>query len=222
VKKILIIAPHPDDETLGCGGTLLKHIAVGDEVHWMIVTSIHTSIGFTAEQVVQRNLEIKKVAQSYGFFGVHQAGFQTMRLDQVDKLQLIESVASVVRKTQPDTLYIPYRNDAHSDHAAVFDAAAACTKSFRYPSIKSVYVYETLSETEFGVRTDDPGFRPNRLVDITNWIEKKISLMEMFVGELADFPFPRSETCMRAQAALRGSQANVMAAEAFIVLKEIR
>jgi LmbE family N-acetylglucosaminyl deacetylase len=140
----------------------------------------------------------------------------------VEKLQLIESVASVVRKIEPDTLYIPYRNDAHSDHAAVFDAAVACTKSFRYPSVQSVYTYETLSETEFGLRTDDPGFRPNRLVDITNWLDQKISIMHMFAGEMAAFPFPRSETCMRAQATLRGSQANVMAAEAFMVLKEIR
>jgi LmbE family N-acetylglucosaminyl deacetylase len=145
-----------------------------------------------------------------------------MRLDRVEKLQLIESVASVVRKTQADTLYIPYRNDAHSDHAAVFDAAVACTKSFRYPSVRSVYTYETLSETEFGLRTDDPGFRPNRLVDISNWLEQKISIMHMFDGEITAFPFPRSETCMRAQAALRGSQASVMAAEAFMVLKEIR
>lgn len=222
MKKILVIAPHPDDETLGCGGTLLKHIAVGDEVHWMIVTAISTAIGFTAERVAQRDLEIKKVSVSYGFSGVHQAGFPTMRLDRVEKLQLIESVASVVRKTQADTLYIPYRNDAHSDHAAVFDAAVACTKSFRYPSVRSVYTYETLSETEFGLRTDDPGCRPNRLVDISNWLEQKISIMHMFDGEITAFPFPRSETCMRAQAALRGSQANVMAAEAFMVLKEIR
>jgi LmbE family N-acetylglucosaminyl deacetylase len=222
VKKILVIASHPDDETLGCGGTLLKHIAAGDQVHWLIVTSISTAIGFAAERVVQRDAEIKRVAASYGFAAVHQSGFPTMRLDRVGKLQLIESVSSVVRKIEPDTLYIPYRNDAHSDHAAVFDAAVACNKSFRYPSVRSVYTYETLSETNFGLRTDDPGFRPNRLVDITNWLEQKISIMHMFGGEMAAFPFPRSETCMRAQAALRGSQANVMAAEAFMVLKEIR
>ncbi len=217
-----MIAPHPDDETLGCGGTLLKHIAAGDQVHWLIVTSISSSIGFSAEQVTRRDEEIKTVAASYGFTGVHQSEFQTMRLDRVEKLQLIESVASVVQKTQPDTIYIPYRNDAHSDHTAVFDAAVACTKSFRYPCVRSVYTYETLSETEFGLRTDDPGFRPNRLVDISNWLEQKISIMNVYHGEIKAFPFPRSETCMRAQAALRGSQANVMAAEAFMVLKEIR
>jgi LmbE family N-acetylglucosaminyl deacetylase len=222
VKKILVIAPHPDDETLGCGGTLLKHISAGDQVHWLIVTSISSASGFSAARVTQRDEEIKTVAASYGFAGVYQSEFQTMRLDRVEKLQLIDSVASVVQKTQPDTIYIPYRNDAHSDHAAVFDAAVACTKSFRYPSVKSVYTYETLSETEFGLRTDDPGFRPNRLVDISNWLEKKISIMNIYHGEIKAFPFPRSETCMRAQAALRGSQANVMAAEAFMVLKEIR
>jgi LmbE family N-acetylglucosaminyl deacetylase len=127
-----------------------------------------------------------------------------------------------VQKIKPDTLLVPYRNDAHSDHAAVFDAAVSCSKSFRYPSVRSVYVYETLSETEFGLRTDDPGFRPNLFVDISNFLEQKLQIMRMFEGEMLDFPFPRSETCIRAQAALRGSQAGVHAAESFMILKEIR
>lgn len=222
MKRLLVIAPHPDDETLGCGGTLLRHISNGDEVHWLIITAITTEIGFSAERVARRDAEIKAVEKTYGFAGVHQFFFPTMRLDCIGKLQLIDAIGSVMQKIKPDTLLVPYRNDAHSDHAAVFDAAVSCSKSFRYSSVRSVYVYETLSETEFGLRTDDSGFRPNLFVDITHFLEQKLYIMHMFEGEMQDFPFPRSETCIRAQAALRGSQAGVLAAESFMVLKEIR
>lgn len=222
MKKVLVIAPHPDDETLGCGGSLLRHIANGDEVHWMIVTAITTEIGFTSERVGRRNVEIEKVGKAYGFAGIHRIGFPAMYLDSVEKRQLIEAIGAVVQRIKPEILLIPYRNDAHSDHAVVFDATVSCSKSFRYPSVHGVYVYETLSETEFGLRTDDPGFRPNLFVEISSWIDRKISIMRMYDGEILEFPFPRSETCIRAQASLRGSQAGVQAAEAFMIVKEIR
>lgn len=221
-SKILCIAPHPDDETLGCGGTLLQHIAQGDEVHWLIGTDISVDIGFSAEQVERRNAEIRQVAQAYGLQGTHRLGFASMRLDQVPKLQLVEAVSEVVRATGASALYVPYRNDVHSDHAALFDAAVACTKSFRYPNVKAVYAYETLSETEFGLRPDDGGFRPNLFVDISPWLEKKLTIMKLYPSEMKAFPFPRSEVCLRAQAQLRGSQSGLMAAEAFMILKEIR
>jgi LmbE family N-acetylglucosaminyl deacetylase len=221
-RTILCIAPHPDDETLGCGGSLLRHLSEGARVHWFIATTIDPGLGFSPEKARAREQEILDVAAAYGFAGVHRAPFPTTRLDTVPVSDLVGAISRVVREIQPDTLYVPYRNDAHSDHAAVFDAAVACTKAFRYPSVKRVYAYETLSETEFGMRSDDPGFRPNLFVDTTAWLERKIEIMAMFAGEMGEFPFPRSEPCLRAQAMLRGSQAGVRAAEAFMVLKEIR
>lgn len=221
-KIVLCVAPHPDDETLGVGGTLLRHIAEGDEVHWLIITSISESLGFSAARVASRDLEIEAVAQAYKFKQVHQAGLPTTRLDTLPKSDMVQAVGDVIGQIHPDTLYVPYRNDVHSDHAAVFDAAISCSKTFRYPSIRQVYAYETLSETEFGLRPDDPGFKPNLFLDITPWIDNKIEIMRMFAGEMGLFPFPRSEECIRAQAMLRGSQSGVQAAEAFMILKEIR
>ncbi|GAB3414955.1 PIG-L family deacetylase [Massilia agilis] len=221
-KTVLCIAPHPDDETLGCGATLLRHVQGGDTVHWLIMTGISQAQGFSAQRVESRRREIEQVAAAYGFAQVHLAGFPTTRLDEVAKGDLVGAVARVVGSVQPHTLYIPYRNDVHSDHGAVFDAAVSCTKSFRYPSVKQVYCYETLSETEFGLRPDDPGFRPNLFCDVTATLDKKLEIMRMFDGEMGQFPFPRSAECIRAQAMLRGSQAGVMAAEAFMILKEIR
>lgn len=219
---IACIAPHPDDETLGCGGTLLKHLAAGDEVHWIIVTGISTAIGFAAERVESRRLEIEAVARAYGFASVHALDFPTMRLDSLPMLDLVGAIGDRVRALGAEVLYVPYRNDVHSDHAAVFDAAVACAKTFRYPSVRTVLAYETLSETEFGLKPEDGGFRPNVFVDIAGYLEQKIDIMGLYAGEMAPFPFPRSDVTLRAQAQLRGSQAGTTAAEAFMLLKEIR
>lgn len=221
-RTVLLVAPHPDDETLGCGGTALRHIQNGDSVHWVIFTSIKTSHGFGEVQVRTRDAEIEAVARAYGFAGVHRLDFPTMTLDTIAKSELVGTLGSVVKKTSAQILYIPYRNDVHSDHAAVFDAAAACAKTFRYPSVRSVRAYETLSETEFGIRPDDPGFRANLFVDITDQLEKKLEIMSIFESELGPFPFPRSEVALRALAQLRGVQGGVAAAEAFMLLKEIQ
>lgn len=177
MKKILVIAPHPDDETLGCGGSLLRHLAAGDEVHWLIVTDISTDLGFTAERVSVRSREIDGVTRAYGFQSARRLGFPSMRLDQVPTFELANSISQAIREVEPDTLYLPYRNDVHSDHADVFDAAVACTKVFRYPSIRSVLAYETLSETEFGLKPEDPGFRPNLFINIGAYLDRKIEIM---------------------------------------------
>lgn len=85
-----------------------------------------------------------------------------------------------------------------------FDAAVERTKTFRYSNVRAVYAYETLSETEFGLRSDNLGFRPNHFVDVGAWLERKIELMRRYDCEIREFPFRRSDACIRAQAALRG------------------
>lgn len=220
-KVVLVVAPHPDDETLGCGGTLLKHVARGDRVHWVVFTSISTEQGFTKERVLARDNEIRRVAKSFGFAGTHLLNFPTMQLDRVPKVDLVGALGAVVKQLGVHTLYVPYRNDAHSDHAAVFDACASCTKTFRYPSVRSVRAYETLSETEYGMKPEDPGFRPNLFVDIAEFMDQKLEIMSIYASEMAAFPFPRSDVALQAQAQLRGTQCGTAAAEAFMLLKEI-
>lgn len=222
MRVILVVAPHPDDESLGCGGTLLRHIDEGDSVHWLIITTMTSSQGFSAERIATRNMEIDMVASTYRFAGVHRSEFPTTRLDTLPMGDLVGAIGKIFQTVRPDTVYIPYRNDAHSDHAAVFDATVSCCKSFRHPSVKRVYAYETLSETEFGLRSDDPGFRPNLFTDIGDRLERKLQILNLYAGEMGAFPFPRSEECVRAQATLRGSKAGLHAAEAFMVLKEVR
>lgn len=221
MKNILVIAPHPDDETLGCGGTLLRHIDEGNKVYWLLGTTIKEGQGFSSDRVNSRQKEIKKVSEMYGFAGYKQLDFNTTELDQVPRNILVQQISEYVNEVKPNTIYLPYRNDVHSDHAQIFDASVACTKSFRYPFVRKVCVYETLSETEFCMRTDDSGFKPNMWVDISNYLERKIEIMKIFESELRNHPFPRSVENIIGLAKLRGSTANTDAAECFVILKEI-
>ena len=222
MNKIMVIAPHPDDETLGCGGTLLRHISDGDEVYWLICTTITESQGFAKERIQERKKEIDLVANLFGFAGYRQLNFKTTELDQVPRNELVGAIAEYIKEIKPHTLYLPFRNDVHSDHAYVFDSSVACTKAFRYPYVKKVCVYETLSETEFGLRTDDGGFKPNMWVDISGgFLDKKLEIMDIYKSEIGDFPFPRSQKNIRALSNLRACTVNLTEAEAFMSLKTI-
>lgn len=218
-QTVLCVAPHPDDETLGCGGALLKHLSKGDLVHWLIVTQMTPDM-FSLERIRQRKEEIVNIAQSYGFSGVHELGFPSASLDGLPLSAIVGKIGRVLSDIQPTTVYVPYRGDIHSDHAVVFDAVAACSKWFRYPSVRKLLVYETPSETDFAINPDSGGFRPNVFVDIDQWLDRKLEIMTYYSGEQGAFPFPRSEESLRALARMRGSSSGFFAAEAFMLLRE--
>lgn len=218
--NVLVVAPHPDDETLGCGGTLLKHVAAGESVHWLIITKICENQGWSESQREKRRDQIHQVAENYKFSAVHQLDFATSSLDHVPLRDVIQAISRVISKTQPRIVYMPHRGDAHSDHKVVFDATSACTKWFRYPSIKRVLSYETLSETGFSVNPESK-FTPNCYVDISRFLDRKLNIMQVFDSEMGNFPFPRSLESIRALAALRGSESGFQAAEAFQLLREL-
>lgn len=220
MNKVLCVAPHPDDETLGCGGTLLRHLAEGDEVYWLIMTDLFETEGFTPQKIAQRKGEIHKVAELYKFNGYHQLSLPTATLDTIPKKELISLVSEYINSVEPNIIYAPFKYDAHSDHSRVFDAISPCTKSFRYPFVKKFRIYETLSETEFNVDPSGTGFRPNLWVDISSFLENKIEIMKIYESELLDHPFPRSIENMISQSRLRGSTISVKAAESFMSVKE--
>ncbi|WP_035481383.1 PIG-L deacetylase family protein [Gallaecimonas xiamenensis] len=221
MKNVLVVAPHADDESLGCGGTLLRHRAEGDHIHWLIVTGMSEAYGYSPEQIAARKREIEKVADLYHFSSVTELGLPPAQLDALPLGQLIGAISPVINRIAPQWVYVPYRNDAHSDHQVVFDAVMSATKSFRYPFIKRLMTYETLSETDFGLKPEDGGFRPNIYVDISQHLDKKLDILDIFSSEMGEFPFPRSRKALSALAALRGVQSNAEAAEAFMLLKEI-
>lgn len=216
-NKVLIVAVHPDDETLGCGGTLLKHKAQGDEIHWLICTDIDK----THSYYNIRQKEIEKVSKEYKFDGVYNLQLQTMQVDEYSMSELIGKISTIINKVKPNIIYLPFKGDVHSDHRKIFEAAYSCTKSFRYPFIKKIYMIETLSETEFAPSTKEDSFVPNVFVDISQYMNKKIEIMKIFESEIAEHPFPRSERNIRALSTLRGATAGCEYAESFVLLKEI-
>ncbi|MCM3079667.1 PIG-L deacetylase family protein [Brevibacillus invocatus] len=221
MNNVLVVAPHPDDETLGCGGTLLKHIENGDKVNWLIVTTMFPKVDKDRERLQTRETEIKTVSNMYGFSSVHHLGFETTRLDNIPMSDLVGSIGKIINEVRPEIIYLPYRGDVHTDHKMVFDAAVSCTKWFRYNFVKRILAYETLSETDFGINPDNNGFRPNVFVDISPFLNKKLDILRVFKSEMGDFPFPRSEQAVKSQSMLRGATAGCEAAEAFMLLKEI-
>lgn len=217
-KRIIVVTPHPDDETLGCGGTLLKYKDKGFQLYWLIVTSMHEK--FPKDRKEKRQQEINLVAKQYQFDEVFQLNFPAAELDKIPLGELVESFSRVFLKVEPQIIFTIYPGDIHSDHKVVFDATMSCTKWFRYPFVESVYLYETLSETDFSINPDTNGFRPNVYINISNYLEKKIEIMEIYHSEIGDFPFPRSGKAIRSLAYLRGAASGFEAAEAFMLLKE--
>jgi len=221
MKKILAVAVHPDDETLGCGGALLKHKKNGDEIYWLILTSVDVENGWKEEDVESRRNEIDKVSEMYGFSAIHNLSFPATRLDTISMKDLISEISKIIQKVEPDMIYIPNRSDMHTDHQVAFKAIMSCTKVFRYKFIKKILMYECLSETEFSPSLPTDSFIPNVFIDITGFLEEKIKIMNTYRGEMGTFPFPRSEENIRALATYRGATAGVEAAEAFVLLKEV-
>ena len=219
--KVLIVAPHPDDETLGCGGTILKHKSAGDIVDWLIITNIIPEEEYSTGKYEERQVEIDSVANEYSFDDVFKLDFSTTMLDSIPNKEIIEAVCKVIYAVKPNIIYIPYRNDVHSDHKATFDAVISSIKTFRCPSAKRVLMYEVLSETEFAPALQNFAFSPNSFSDISGYFEKKMAIMKIYKGELGEHPFPRSEKNLKALATFRGATAGVKYAEAFMVLKEI-
>lgn len=219
ITKTLVVAPHPDDEVLGVGGTLLRRKAEDVKVAWLIVTAISVQSGWSEKKVKQRADEVKRVTELFGFDEVFTLNFPTTQLDRVPMSDLVAGISEVFRSFQPEEVFVPHPSDVHTDHRMVFDAAASCTKWFRYPSVKRVLAYETLSETDFGLGADQ-GFRPNVFVDIEPFLDDKLRAMDIYESELGVFPFPRSHEAVRALAALRGAASGFKAAEAFELLRE--
>jgi N-acetylglucosamine malate deacetylase 1 len=221
MKNIIFIAAHPDDETLGCGGTILKHKKNGDRIFWLIVTNLTKVGGFETRTINQRQIEIEKVSKEYDFDGVFKLDIPTMSLSSGSITKLIPNISNIFNKIRPEIIYTMNRSDAHSDHRIIFDAVMACTKSFRYPFVKRVLMYECLSETEFAPMLSEKIFQPNYFIDITNFMDKKIEIMKIYKSELGEHPFPRSIKNIKALGTFRGASVGVKYAESFQLIKFI-
>ena len=211
MKKIVVISVHPDDETLGCGGTIIKHLNKGDEVHCILVTK-----GNSEQKAIWN-----KVKEAYQFTSVTELDFPELDLMDKSLNELIPPLSKAIATIQPQTIIIPNRSDAHSDHKAIFNAVASCTKAFRYPFIEQVLMMEVISETDFALPLPEGQFIANYYVDITKEFEKKQEILKIYESELLPYPQTRNLNTMQALNRYRGSQINAEYAEAFMNLKTI-
>lgn len=210
-KKVCVISVHPDDETLGCGGTILKHMSRGDQVYCLFVTSGNPEQGAL----------IEKVSSLYGFQSVAKLDLPELELQDISLNEIIPRISTVFSEIQPEILYIPNRSDIHSDHRAVYNAVLACTKSFRYPSIEQILMCEVISETDFSLGLPESIFVPNHFVDISDTFEKKLEIFKLYQSEIFPYPLTRSLSTIESLNRYRGSLINAEYAEAFMSLKTI-
>ncbi|MBT7579170.1 MAG: PIG-L family deacetylase [Candidatus Marinimicrobia bacterium] len=221
IKKALFIAPHPDDESLGCGGTIQKLKDTGSQVYWMIVTRGYPDDGFKQDAIDAKKEQIVRVNEAYGFDGIFELGLRTTLLDTYQTREIIGKVGEILHQLKPDTLFIPHHSDVHSDHRVIFDAVWSSSKSFRTPFVKNILSYETVSETEFGIPSGSRVFAPNVFIDISDYLERKLEIISIYHDEIQSHPFPRSLENLKALAHVRGSVAFVDYAEAFMCLKSL-
>lgn len=218
--RIMVISPHPDDETLGAGGTLLRYKAEGHKIYWLNITSVEKSDKWSEEFIQKRKKQLIEVCRFYQFDQFIDLKFEPASLDSVSRSQLIERIGEYFDEIKPEWIMLPDGNDAHSDHKVVFECCLACSKVFRYPYIKRIATMEIISETDFG-KPDNP-FVPNLFIDISDYMDKKLGALEIYDTEIQEKPFPRNLDAVRALGTLRGGMAGCQYAEAFKIIKEIQ
>lgn len=218
--NVAVVCAHADDETLGCGGTILKHVAAGDRVSWVLFSSPTPPL-FSAEFIARRKRDIGLVSDAYGFNQTFELGFPAAGLDNVEERALIDAVAGVFRTIAPDILYVVNRGDVHSDHRCVFDATWIAAKPLRGRFPARIMAFETPSSSNLAPPTAERAFLPQGYCDITPYLQGKINILKMYETEIMPFPGARSAEAMAALARYRGSSISVEAAEAFMIYRDI-
>lgn len=221
--RVLAISAHPDDETLGCGGTLLKHAAAGDDVAWLIATEAHEP-GWTSELIAEKAGEVGRVADAYSMTSVTKLGLPTAQLDSIPFGDLIAGVHDAVAAVTPEVVYVVHRGDVHTDHDVLFRAVMSVLKPFHMASlgVKRVLSFETLSSTDAAAPSLGTAFVPTVFSDISAFLERKIEIMGLFETEAQPDPMPRGPSAIRALARSRGATVGLEYAEAFMLIREIQ
>ena len=219
-KRILVVAPHPDDETLGVGGTIAKYSAQGDEV-FVLMVSGHLP------PIYSRKAYEETVSEAYSAFrvlGVEKSEFLEIPATMIGDQPLHElnaRISKVVNDFNPHIVLCPYP-DRHIDHRLVFDSVMVATRPVGVgKDIEIVAAYETLSETHWNAPHIEPNFTPNWVVDISDHISKKLNALECYKSQISEFPGPRSIEAVEALAKFRGTQAGFGFGEGLHIVRMI-
>lgn len=216
--NILIIAPHPDDEVLGCGGTIAKHIAAGEHVYLCIMTKGEEKY-YGAAMLAEKRTEVLKVAQFMGITKVYFGDFTAAHLDTIPQNQINQKLRKIIEEIKPEILFIPHQGDLHRDHQLTFQCAMVAAKFILSAYLKKIYSYEALSETEQSSQYAQQ-FIPTTYNDITTQLSKKLEALALYTTELREYPHPRSIKAAEYKARSRGAEVGIEAAEAFMLIRE--
>jgi len=218
--RVVVIAAHPDDELLGAGGTLARHVMDGDEVHAIIVAD-GASSRYPDELVSTLEKQARRAAEVIGCTSLQFLSLPDQRLDTVPLIELTQRLEGVLDELEPGTVYTHFPEDVNADHRLVSRCAWTACRPYARPQLRKFAVFETPSSTEWAWPMPGTEFRPNLFVDVTDTLETKIAAMECYATELRDYPHPRSSQALMEHAAYWGSRIGRLAAEPFVVLREV-
>lgn len=225
--SILVVAAHADDEVLGCGGVIAKYASEGFGVYVLIIADGVTARNGTYDvqtslsEIVQRESLAKEACKVLGAQEPEFARFPDNRCDQVPLLDIIKKIEQVIRRIKPVIIYTHNGSDLNIDHVLTFKAVLTACRPVVGASVKKLYAFETLSSTEWSPLGMASPFYPTRFVDISAFEAIKLKALTVYASEMKAFPDARSLEAVKVLGRLRGSQAGVQVAEAFVLIREV-
>ena len=223
--KTLIIAAHPDDEVLGCGGTIAKS-SPNNDTYTLILGEGATSRDITERQKKEDVNRLRKEAEHANkIIGVKKVFFESFpdnKFDTISLLSMVKTVERYVQKIKPEVIYTHHRGDLNIDHRITFDAVLTACRPVENNPVKKILSFEVPSSTEWNIQMASTSFNPNVFEDITKTIDRKVEAMSVYQTEVRLPPHPRSIEKIKAFAEARGGAAGMYYAEAFMLIRELR
>lgn len=219
--RVVVLGAHPDDEILGAGGTLARHVVDGDEVHAIVVADGASSRA-SDEMRIALEKDAARAAEAIGFTSIRLESLPDQRLDTVPFIDLTQIIESILNDIEPHVVYTHFPGDVNVDHGLVARATWTACRPYARPQLRRFAVFETPSSTEWAWPVNDSSLQPNHFVDITETLDKKIAAMECYGSELREYPHPRSSRSLRERAAFWGSQVGRLAVEPFRILRDVQ
>lgn len=227
MSTILVVAAHPDDEILGVGATIVKHIKKGDKAYALVLGEGQTSrtdkrSGTDASVVEALHSDSERAAAIIGFEKLYLENLPDNRFDEWDLLDVVKVVEKYVKEIKPDIIYTHHGGDLNVDHQYTYKAVMTATRPVNNCPVKEIYCFETVSSTEWNFAYGDDAFKPNVFVDVTDTFDVKLEAMKEYKSELAEFPHPRSLENLSLCAKRWGGVTGCQYVEAFEVMRVIK
>lgn len=219
---VLVIAAHPDDEVLGCGGSLARHAAAGDVVHCLFLADGESARGAdTAPERAARKASAAEAAKLLGCQAPRHLDFPDNRLDTVPLLDIVQAIEAVMAELSPSVLYVHHGGDLNVDHRVAHEAAMTAARPLPGASVRAIYAFEVLSSTGWRAPSAGGAFAPTRFVDISSHETAKLAALDAYGSELREYPHARSVRAVQGLHAYRGATVGLTCAEAFVVEREV-